>query len=112
MSDYVAAARILLLDQVPTYRYPDSDLVLGLSLAFITARPLRPDLFLTQSPPGSIPSFSANDSTAVVIDPSYSMPLVWYMCGFAQMRDEESTQDSRAMAFMAMFHNAMVGVTQ
>lgn len=109
VQDFVGEARVLLLDEVPPYRYQDSDLVTGLNMSLLEARKTRPDLFLTTSPIGSVPSYSAVDTTVVTIDPQYSVPLVYYMCGNAQMRDEESTQDSRAGAFMAMFKQAMTG---
>lgn len=110
VSDYVTEARVLLLDQLPPYRYLDNELLTGLNMSLLEARKLRPDLFLTTTPIGSVPSFSAVDSTAVPMDPQYAVALVYYVAGNAQMRDEESTQDSRAGAFMAMFKQSLVGM--
>lgn len=109
--DYITEARVLLLDVVPPYRYLDSELIIGLNMALAEARKLRADLFLSQNPPGSIPRFLVNDGTLVSIDPQYSWPLVYYLCGNAQLRDEESTQDSRAMGFFKMFNQAMTAAT-
>jgi hypothetical protein len=48
-------------------------------------------------------------SPAPVIDPQYRMAWVYYMCGQAQMRDEEETQDTRAAVFMKMFESILTG---
>lgn len=109
VQDYVDEARVLLLDEIAPFRYQDSDMVKALNMAFFETRRLRPDLFLSTNPTGSVPSFTAVDNTPVVIDPQYVTPLVYFLCGSMQMRDEESTQDSRAGAFMAMFKQAMTG---
>jgi hypothetical protein len=37
------------------------------------------------------------------MDPMYQTALVYYMCGIAQLRDDEETQDQRASAFIQMF---------
>jgi hypothetical protein len=100
VSDYVSYARILLQDQVDSpYRYPDSDLVTGLNLAFPEAKLLRPDLFLTTQ----LQAFSGVDGTVVTFEPMYAIALVYYMCGQAQLRDDEEVQDQRAAAFLSLF---------
>jgi hypothetical protein len=100
VSDYVALARVLLQDAVNSpYRYSDTDLVLSLTNAFPAAKLARPDLFIVTT----LQTFTANDTTPVVFDPMYRMALVYYMVGFAQLRDDEEVQDQRAAAFMSMF---------
>jgi hypothetical protein len=100
VADYVAYARVLLQDQVNSpYRYPDADLLMALNAAFPEAKKLRPDLFLSKT----IPFFTAVDTTVVPWDPMYRLPLIYFMCGQAQLRDDEATQDQRAAAFLGMF---------
>lgn len=107
VSDYVSLARVLLQDTVNSpYRYADSEIVVALSVALQEARRLRPDLFLNQT----LQSFTANDSTAVNMDPMYRMPLVYYMCGHVQLRDDEETQDQRAAAFLSLFNSKLLTV--
>lgn len=105
---YVSLARTLLLDTSSTpYRYPDADLVLGLSLSLQEAKKLRPDLFLGQT---SLQSFTTADiaaATVVNMDEMYRVPLVYYVCGHAQLRDTEDTQDQRAAAFFALFNSKL-----
>ncbi|HLL28970.1 MAG TPA: hypothetical protein VKT73_15140 [Xanthobacteraceae bacterium] len=107
VADYVSYARVLLQDQVVPYRYPDNDLVQALNIAVFESRRLRPDLYIGGA---ALPSFSAPDTTAVAIDPQYRMAFVYFMCGHAQLRDEENTQDARASEFLNKFSAQMVSI--
>ncbi|MGE0677767.1 hypothetical protein [Pseudolabrys sp.] len=109
VSDYVTEARVLLQDTIAPYRYSDSELVLALSIAVQEARRIRPDLFLSYF--GALPSFTANDSTAVPVDEQYRSAFVFYMVGRAQLRDDEGTQDSRAAAFIGTFRSQLLTVS-
>lgn len=101
----VAYARELLQDEKDTpYRYSDASLVRGLSLALLEAKKLRPDLFLNVT----IPTFTANDTTTVPIDEIYRVPMVYYMVGIAQLRDDEEVVDQRAAGFLSMFQAKLV----
>lgn len=102
VQNYVDAARVLLQDTVATYRYSDLDLVSAMNMGILEARRLRPDLFLGRF--SAIPSYSSGTmSASVVFDNQYRVSLVYYMCGQAQLRDEEATQDGRAAVFLNKF---------
>jgi len=108
LQDYVSYARVLLQDTVDSpYRYPDADLLMALSLALPEAKKLRPDLFINYT---SLPTFTVKDTTAVVFDDMYRIALVYYMCGQAQLRDDEETQDQRAAAFLGLFSSKLLTV--
>jgi hypothetical protein len=110
VADYVSEARVLLQDQVAPYRYPDSDLVSALNMGIMTARRLRPDLFIGVT---SLPSFSESDIaslTAFAMDVQYRVPFVYFITGHAQLRDEEDTQDARAAAFIGKFTTQLAGL--
>jgi hypothetical protein len=109
VQDYVAEARILLQDLVPTYRYADTELVSALNMGIRTAKLLRPDLFIGLT---SLPSFTVSDATAFVMDDQYRPAFVYFIVGHAQLRDEEDTQDNRAQAFIGKFTQALRGVAQ
>jgi hypothetical protein len=103
VTDYVTEARTLLQDKVPTYRYADSELVSALNLGIHTARRNRPDLFMEVV---TIPQFTAADvaaGTPFAMDGQYRVAFLFFMVGFAQLRDEEDTQDTRAAAFIGKF---------
>lgn len=107
VSDYVTGARVLLQDKVAPYRYADADLTFALSLAMTEARRLRPDLFLGVA---VVPTYAANDSTAVAFDQQYRVAVLYYIVGHAQLRDEEDTQDARAAGFLAKFASHMTAL--
>lgn len=102
VADYVAQARILLQDVIEPYRYSDGELVGALSMGVFEARRIRPDLFLKRF--DSLPSFNpAAMGDEVKIDPQYRVAFLYYVVGHAQLRDEEDTQDARAVGFLNKF---------
>jgi len=108
VSDYVDYARELLQDTKNSpYRYSDTSLVRALALSLPEAKKLRPDLFINVT----IPAITANDATLVPMDEMYRTSLVYYMCGIAQLRDDEEVQDQRAAAFLAMFQAKLTTVS-
>ena len=108
VQDYVDTVRVLLQDTVNSpYRYPTTDLVNALNLAFLEVRRLRPELvrayFRT-----SLPVFSATSLTDTVsMDQQYRIALAYYICGHVQLRDDEATQDQRATIFLNKFTSMM-----
>lgn len=110
VQDYVDRARVLLQDQYEPYRYPDTDLVEALSEAILEARRLRPDL-LSGYFRTSLPDFSTSSMTqSVPIDPQYRVAFVYYICGQAQLRDDENDQDSRATVFLNKFTSQLLTI--
>jgi hypothetical protein len=123
VGDYIAQARILLQDTVQPYRYPDDDLVSGLNMAFNEITRLRPDLLIdrmsTQASTAVTSSVlgwtdylvvysAASQATEVVIALAYRNPILFYIVGFAQLRDGEDTQDARASAFINKFTSQLL----
>ncbi|HEY7824292.1 MAG TPA: hypothetical protein VIG24_15730 [Acidimicrobiia bacterium] len=110
VQDYLDRARVLLLDQVEPYRYPDVDLVEALNMGILEARRLRPEL-LSGYFRTTLPDFSTADTTAAVpIDQMYRVAFVYYICGHAHLRDDEITQDSRAASFLNLFTAKMLTI--
>jgi hypothetical protein len=110
VADYVAKARVLLQDTKDTpYRYSDADLVVALNIGIGEMWRLRRDLFLGQSGP---PLFdgTTNSTDVVPVDAMYRFALILFMCGHAQLRDDEEVQDQRAAAFMGMFQAKLTTV--
>lgn len=109
VSDYITEARVLLQDEDDgNYRYQDSELLTALNIAIMEARKIRADLFVPTRNP--LPSFSVNDDTSVPIDPQYRSALLWFICGHAQLRDDEITQDARATVFMNRFYAGLASL--
>lgn len=107
VAQMVAQARAITNDETQPYRYDDSDMLEALNAAVMESKRLRPDMWVAFT---TLPSFLAVDTTPIVIDPMYRMAFVYYMCGQAQLRDEEETEDTRALAFMTWFKQELIGL--
>jgi hypothetical protein len=108
VAEYLAESRRLLQDATAPYRYPDVDLVEALNFGLMEMRRLRPDLFLNEF---TVPSYVSTTPTAVVtVDLMYRTPLVYYMVGRMQLRDDEATMDARAGTFMQKFLQQLVAI--
>lgn len=110
VQDYIDRARVLLLDTVVPYRYENADLVENLNMGILEARKLRPDLLKSYFS-SSLPDYSvANLNQTVDIDPQYRVAFVYYICGQAQLRDDENVQDSRAVTFLNKFTSQLLTI--
>jgi hypothetical protein len=109
VQDYLDESRRLLLDQnSAAYRYPTVDLVDALNLALMEMRRLRPDLFLRDF---TVPAYSSTALTATVdVNIMYRMPVVYYIIGHSQLRDDEPTVDQRAGTFLIKFTQQLTGM--
>jgi len=107
VGDYIADARVLLQDTVADYRYSDAELIENINLGILEMRRLRPDLLLGSF--ASIPRYTVTGD-AVAVDPQYRVALLYYVCGMAQLRDDEATQDSRATVFLNKFTSQMLTI--
>lgn len=110
VADYVRDARVLLQDTVAEYRYPDAELVENLNLGLLEIRRLRPELLRSYFRT-AIPSFTSTAMAAAVpLDYQYRVALLYYICGQAQLRDDEATQDARATVFLNKFTAQMLTI--
>lgn len=106
VTSYVAAARSLLQDLIAPYRYSDADLLFALNLALLDVRRLRADVFLAYA---TTPQYSTVDTTTVTLDEQYRLSVVYFMCGYAQLYDDETSQDERAEKFLMRARGVLSG---
>jgi hypothetical protein len=111
VQDYLDSARTLLQDTVNSpYRYSNADLVNALNLGILEIRRLRPDLMRAYLRT-SLPSYSTSSlSTTVALDVMYRTALLYYICGQAQLRDDETNQDARAAVFLNKFVSQLLTI--
>lgn len=112
VGQYLTESRRLLQDQFVPYRYPDEDLIDAINIGLQEVRRLRADLLLPQKfeVPWIDPETPDVDAT-VPMDVMYRSALVYYICGRAQLRDDEATVDTRASGFMQKFLTQMLVIT-
>jgi hypothetical protein len=121
VSDYIRQARVLLQDTVEPFRYDDEGLVTALNNCWLEIERIRPDILLNWKYKQrqlrrqvvadlEPPVYSAADQTERVwMAAAYRTALLYYICGFAQMRDMEEVQDARANLFLDKFAKLMLG---
>ena len=106
----IAAARGLLLDKVKPYRYGDTAMVVGLNLALLEAKRLRPDFFVKLR--GEVPQFEEVNGEPLCVEPQFRVAFLYGIAGYVLLRDEEDVQDSRAQTFMSRFESILTGINQ
>lgn len=112
--DLLNRVRQVLQDQDQNnYRYPTSDLIGYLNDAVTEAKRLRPDLFIGQynTPRVFISSDPTTDYSTVpmpMVD-DYFGSLVSYVVGYTEIRDDEFSDDGRAMTFLQSFTQRLIG---
>jgi len=113
VGDLLDQIRILLQDTDNTsgqYRYSTESIVLCLNQGMVDLYRLRPDIFLMLK--FTIPVYTSADLAAIVdIEMQYISPLIFYVVGLVQARDDEQTQDQRAQSFLQTFKGAVLTVS-
>ena len=96
----VAEARTILQDQVTPYRYDDASIYNIFTSAMFEARRLRPDLFLSRLFE-DLPLYTVADADKPFpISTLYSVAVINYLVGRAELRDDEFNSDGRANAML------------
>ena len=105
----IDSARELLNDaDADSYRYTEDVMYQALNKAFTEARRARADLFLRTD--GVVTRYDPALPTAVFpFGDQYVAPVVEYVAGYAELRDDEYTVDGRAIALLSAFTKAMTG---
>lgn len=105
VSTLLTSARTILQDTVAPYRYSDESLIGIVNEATYEARRVRPDLFMGKLRTSITPVASVSD-TLPLSDQFYG-PLLNFVVGRAEMRDDEFTNDKRAQTLYGAFYAAM-----
>lgn len=111
VGDVISDARALLQDTYSSgYRYSTADLYAYLNTALLEMRRVRPDIF--RSYIGQVtPSFQEGDEAEPFpVSELFFSPVVFYVTGFAELRDDEFTVDARAITLMNQFVAKLVTV--
>lgn len=104
-NDAITESRFILQDTVEPYRYPTADLIRYLNNGLYALKRLRPDAFLGYYN-RDLPQFSDTPVSLAEKLPFATIffdPIVMYMSGFAELRDDEFTVDQRAGILLQSF---------
>jgi hypothetical protein len=110
IGDILEQIRIYLQDTEVTaagYRYSDASIVANINMGMWEMYRIRPDIFLEVN--YDVPQFDAAELDADwPIEKQWIPSIVFYAVGTTQLRDDEGTQDARAVAFMQKFTATLV----
>jgi len=114
MGNLLDQVRTLLQDTDPSgssgYRYSTDSIVTNLNQGMSDLFRIRPDLFLELS--FVYPQFTVDQlDTPIGIEDQYISPLIMYVVGLTQARDDEQTQDARAGIFLQTFQKSVLTVS-
>jgi hypothetical protein len=108
----IAMVRTLLQDQSlegGEYRYSEDSLYMALNMGLLEMYRMRPDVFLAEY--FTVPQYTTGQATnAIPIEQQFVTPLVYYVVGMTQLRDDEGEQDARASAFLGKFTSMLTAV--
>tara|TARA_R110002167_G_scaffold117114_7_gene292838 strand:+ start:7867 stop:8202 length:336 start_codon:yes stop_codon:yes gene_type:complete len=103
------ATRELLKDEdEEEYRYTDVQLMRAFNMGVTRLYALRPDMFkLTKT---GIPFYSTADLTKVYPLPVVTFtPMTMFVVGYAELRNDEYTDDAKAVTLMRKFEGDLTG---
>lgn len=113
VGDVVGRCRGILQDRdAAHYRYSDSDLVGFLNDALLEIYRVRPDLYFSDFAVTQFVEADVDDTAKTLpIDDRYFSPVVYFVVGSAELRDDEFTVDGRAVTLMNQFSSKLLGLS-
>lgn len=111
----ILGARVILQDEVDPFRYTQDELLSHLNNSLYELKRLRPDAWLSWFGK-ELPEYtniSADLASQIPINPIFYQQIIYYVAGYAELRDDEYTVDGRAavllQAFVANVSTPMLG---
>lgn len=105
VSTLITHARMLLQDTVEPYRYTDQSMLGIINECMLEARRVRPDLFLGRLREDL--DFVDTTGDDLPLKQQFFGPMLNFLVGRAEMRDDEFANDKRAITLYSAFHASM-----
>jgi hypothetical protein len=103
IAEVITGAREILQDQTVPYRYTDAALVNIFNNALYELKRMRPDAWLG-SYGTDIQLYTTADFAVAIPFPSiFFQAVLFFIVGYAELRDDEFTTDNRAIALLGAF---------
>lgn len=97
----------ILQDKVDPRRYPDEDIINALNDALVECRRMRPDLFVNNKKPFTVPQL-VEDTNLIPIEDQFFNSVVFFTVGYLMLRDTETAVDGFAMGMLNRATNQLV----
>ena len=101
----IDGARRILQDEVTPFRNPQADLLSFLNNGLYEMKRLRPDAWLSMLGV-DLPEYGDNVTdlaTQIPINPIFYQQLIYWVAGYAELKDDEYAVDQRAALLMRAF---------
>jgi len=101
----IGDSRRILQDEVVPYRNSQADLIGSLNNGFYELKRLRPDAWLTFFGK-DLPEYTdtaADLATVVPLNQTFIQQLIYWVSGYAELKDDEYTVDGRAALLLQAF---------
>lgn len=101
----ILGARRILQDEVTPYRNPTDDLLSFLNNALYELKRIRPDAWLGQFGV-DLPEYTDTPgdlAELIPINPMFYQGLIYFVAGYAELKDDEYTVDGRAALLLQAF---------
>jgi len=107
VEEIINGARRILQDEVEPYRNPTEDLLSFLNNSLYELKRIRPDAWLGQFGV-DLPEYQntpASLAETIPINPIFYQGLIYFVSGYAELKDDEYTVDGRAALLIQAFGN-------
>ncbi|RLC18911.1 MAG: hypothetical protein DRI24_01710 [Deltaproteobacteria bacterium] len=101
----LGGARIILQDLVLPYRNSQDDLLSALNAGLYELKRIRPDAWLTYYGQ-ELPQYADNATdlaASIPTNPMFYQSLIYFVAGYAELKDDEYSVDSRASLLLRAF---------
>lgn len=103
----LSGARYILQDEVLPYRNSVNDLLSALNGGLYELKRIRPDAWLANFGIGQeLPQYTDTPldlAMVIPINPMFYQSLIYFVAGYAELKDDEYTVDSRASLLLKAF---------
>ena len=100
-------ARYILQDEVIPYRNSVNDLLTALNSGLYELKRIRPDAWLSNLGIGvELPQYTDDPldlAMVIPINPMFYQSLIYFVSGYAELKDDEYTVDTRASLLLKAF---------
>jgi len=109
-TDVILNARDILQDTVTgAFRYSDVSLYRAFNVGLQEMKRMRPDAYLKQGKIQPVPIIDATTVAATLpVDDMFASALIYFVAGYAELREDQFTQDGRASALIIQARNLLM----
>ncbi|MDX1297291.1 MAG: hypothetical protein R3260_03485 [Pseudomonas sp.] len=110
IGDCIGDARTILQDKSTPYRYTDDELYSAFNNGLNELKRLRPDAFVGSYGTDLTIYTSSDSATELPVAMIFFQPLVYFVTGFAELRDDEFAVEGRAAILLRSFSAQLTSV--